>query len=319
MAAGSLQCFGPQLYYVTFTTSHYFSYRYICVSGFSPDRPLPVFSLLCNFLYFQTSHRSCCLICLLSRGAWLLLTGTPPNGAQRLACTTLALFCLHHLLPFPRISLPTLLAFIEFLTFNSLSVPTIENYISSIKSHFNLAALSVSVFTSPQLALVLSSLEKNAVPLAPHKPIFSPSQLLLLFRAISLLPLATLYSMAFSLAFLAMLRISNLALLNSSSFDPHRHPCRGIFLSLLVNWSSSCIGPRPFSAIIKPLTFSSFLFRALLCALFKLCLFFSAPFRSVLRILYSLIILLAALCSLLKVTFAGSSGLLSSLWVLTLL
>jgi hypothetical protein len=58
----------------------YFAYRYTCVSGFSPDRPLPVFSLLCYFLYFQTSHHSCCLICLLSRGAWLLLTGPLLKG-----------------------------------------------------------------------------------------------------------------------------------------------------------------------------------------------------------------------------------------------
>jgi hypothetical protein len=59
-----------------------------------------------------------------------------------------------------------------------------KNYISSIKSSFNLAALSVSVFTSPQLALVLSSLEKNSIPLVSHKPIFSPPQLLLLFSVI---------------------------------------------------------------------------------------------------------------------------------------
>jgi hypothetical protein len=177
-----------------------------------------------------------------------------------------------------------------------------------------LAALSVSVFTSPQLGLVLSSLEKNAVPLAPHKPIFSPSQLQLLFRAISLLPLAPPYSMAFSLAFLAMLRISNLAPLNSSSFDPHRHPRPGDLsissgrLVFFLRWIKTL---QRYNQTAHIPLFS--IPGSPLCPLQA----FTLLQRSFLvRSSFSLIVLLAVLCSLLKVTFAGLS---SSLWVLTLL
>jgi hypothetical protein len=49
--------------------------------------------------------------------------------AQRQACLTLAMFCAYFSLPFPSISLPVLLFFLEFLYFNRLSVPTIKNYV----------------------------------------------------------------------------------------------------------------------------------------------------------------------------------------------
>jgi hypothetical protein len=83
--------------------------------------------------------------------------------------------------------------------------------------------LLLSVFSSPQLSLFITSLEKNSPTVLPHKPIFTPSQLLFLLLRTSSLPLHALYRSAFSLAILAMLRISNLVPPTSSSFDPLRH------------------------------------------------------------------------------------------------
>jgi hypothetical protein len=102
-----------------------------------------------------------------------LATSYQPStlAAHRLACITLARFCHHHRLPFPSITISILLAFLEFLHSSSLSVPTIKNYISSIKARFQLAGLDVSPFLSPHLSL--SSLVKNAPPVVPNKPIFS--------------------------------------------------------------------------------------------------------------------------------------------------
>jgi hypothetical protein len=91
----------------------------------------------------------------------------------------------------------------------------------------------------------ITSLEKNAPPSSPSKPIFSPSQLLRLLHSTSALPLHALYHVAFSFAFLAMLRISNLAPSSSSSFDPLRHFRRedvtlsSSSLSIHLRWSKT--------------------------------------------------------------------------------
>jgi integrase len=138
-----------------------------------------------------------------------------------------------------------LVSFIHFLSLNSLQVPTIKNYISSIKSRFRSSSLSCGVFDSPSLAASITSLEKNAPPSSPSKPIFSPSQFLRLLHSTSSLPLHALYHVAFSFAFLAMLRISNLAPSSSSSFDPLCHFRRGDVtlssssLSIHLRWSKT--------------------------------------------------------------------------------
>jgi hypothetical protein len=110
---------------------------------------------------------------------------------------------------------------VHFLSLNS--VHTIKNYISSIKSHFRSSSIPVQVFSSPQLLLSIVSLEKNSPTSPPFKPIFTPSQLLFRLHSTSSLPLHTIYHVAFSFAFLAMLGISNLAPSTSSSFDPLHH------------------------------------------------------------------------------------------------
>jgi hypothetical protein len=78
---------------------------------------------------------------------------------------------------------------------------------------------------------------------------FTPSLFVHLLHSTSSLPLDTLYHVAFSFAFLAMLRISNLAPSSSSSFDPLCHFRRGDVtlssssLSIHLRWS------KPFSGI----------------------------------------------------------------------
>jgi hypothetical protein len=161
-----------------------------------------------------------------------LLTAYRPStrAAHRLATMALALFCHHFSLPFPLVSLPTLLTFLEFLAASGLYVPTIKNYFSAVKSHFRAASIPILPFLSPHLALAISSLEKNSPPSLPSKPVFTPSQLIALFSRLSTLPLHALYRVAFS--FLAMLRISNNAPSSSSSFDPLQHLRRGVGVSL---------------------------------------------------------------------------------------
>jgi hypothetical protein len=98
-------------------------------------------------------------------------------GAQKNAVSALAIFCLYYALQFPLITLHVLLSFIEFLLDSSLSVPTIKNYISAIKSSFKLHNVPIQPFLSPQLTLTLASLNKNWVPNLSLKPVISPFQL----------------------------------------------------------------------------------------------------------------------------------------------
>jgi hypothetical protein len=139
----------------------------------------------------------------------------------------LALFCLYYDVSFPAVHVFTLLSFLEFLIYSQLLVPTVRNYVTSIKSCFKLNNVSIHSFDSPQLTLALPSLSKNWVPNVSLKPVFTPSQFIQLIAQVSHLPLHLLCKNAFLLGFLGMLRISNVAPASRASFDPLRHMRRG--------------------------------------------------------------------------------------------
>jgi hypothetical protein len=128
---------------------------------------------------------------------------------------------------FPVISVFTLLSFIEFLMDNNLSVPTVKNYVSSIKSAFKTTNVPISAFESPQLTLALSSLSKNWRPPISIKPVLSPSQFSQIIHNSRRLPLHQFYILSFLFGYMALLRISNVAPTSRSTFDPLRHLRRG--------------------------------------------------------------------------------------------
>jgi integrase len=163
------------------------------------------------------------------------------------------LFCLYYDLPFPSISIHTLLSFIEFLNDNSLSVPTIRNYVSSIKSKFLASSIPVGVFDSPQCTLTLTSLSNNWTPSLTIKPVLNPTQFSRLVARASSLPLHVFYRVAFIFAYMALLCISNIA---PPSFDPLRHlhwgdvTIHSKFLQINLRWTKTLQKYRQ-SAIIK--------------------------------------------------------------------
>jgi integrase len=139
----------------------------------------------------------------------------------------LALFCLYNDLSFPGIHIYTLLSFMEFLLDSGLSIPTVKNYISSVKSSFKASNISIQVFESPQLALAMSSLSKSWRPEVSAKPVLSPQQFSMLILQCARLPLHKFYINAYLLGFMALLRISNVASPSRAGFDPFRHLRRG--------------------------------------------------------------------------------------------
>jgi integrase len=139
----------------------------------------------------------------------------------------LASFCIYYDVAFPLIGIHTLLAFIEFLISSDLAVPTVKNYVSSIKTYFKCNGVNIEVFNSHQLALTLSSLTKNYSPPVSLKPIFSPQQFVQLIKFSNQLPLHNLYKIAFIFGYLALFCISNVAPTSFAAFDPLRHLRRG--------------------------------------------------------------------------------------------
>ena len=111
------------------------------------------------------------------------------------------------------ISRSSVLAFIEFLCFNNLSLHSILAYLSSIKSKFKALSLPLSPFTHHSMALALRSIALN-VP----KGIFdiqSPSSII---YSCSSLPLGPIYKALFLTAFFAFFRLSNLVPSSASSY-----------------------------------------------------------------------------------------------------
>jgi hypothetical protein len=68
------------------------------------------------------------------------------HSAHRTAVTALAMFCTYYDVSFPAIGKHTLLSFIKFLINSNLSVPTVKNYVSSIKSFFQSKLLTLASF-----------------------------------------------------------------------------------------------------------------------------------------------------------------------------
>jgi hypothetical protein len=167
------------------------------------------------------------------------------HKAHRTACVALALFTLFYDLAFPNITIFTLLSFIEFLNDNNLTVPTIKNYVSSIKTKFSSCNISVEVFLSPQCTLTLSSLSKNYSPPISIKPVFTPQQFVCLVTQSVRMPLHIFYSTAFIFAYLALLRISNVAPPSAANFDLRRHLPRGdviihpCYLTIHLRWTKT--------------------------------------------------------------------------------
>jgi hypothetical protein len=146
---------------------------------------------------------------------------------QRTAAVAMAVFCLYHDIPFPGVSVFTILAYIEFLFDNGISVPTIKNYVSALKSMFKLHNVSHGPFDSPQVSLALLSLTKNTIPAPINKPILAPHQFCSLVNQTVRFPLHLFYKISFLFGYFALLRISNVAPISKVAFDPLRHLRRG--------------------------------------------------------------------------------------------
>jgi integrase len=137
------------------------------------------------------------------------------------------------------------LAYIEFLLYSELSVATIKNYLSSLKTRLNNLGINTAAFNSPKITTSIQSIEKNAKIPFKNKPILVPSQIRALYLQAERLPLKAFIRVAILLAYMAFLRISNLAPKSIHEFDILRDIRRGDVtvtkngINIFIRWAKS--------------------------------------------------------------------------------
>ena len=145
-------------------------------------------------------------------------------------------------------SLDLLLAFIECLSFNNLSVSTIKNYVSAIKQQFQKFNLPLEQFQSQKIVLMYKSLQINRPLKVTIRGVITISILKQIIQQCQSLQFPALYKALFLTAFYSFLRISNFAAETVSQFDVSRNLIRNdvIFSApgahIIIRWTKTLQG-----------------------------------------------------------------------------
>ena len=197
---------------------------------------------------------------LLSRAGNRINTAFRPKTARTHTShlTTFLQFLQFINLEVPNISHCTILAFIELLQYNGLSVGSIEAYISSLRSQFRLLNLPTHPLTHHSVHLAIRSISLNVPSIRKVKGIFDIQSLTAIVTICDKTPLGYIYKPVFLLAFFAFLRLSNLVPPSLSSFSSSTHLCRGDliihpqFATLILKWSKTLQKQSQFATVNIP-------------------------------------------------------------------
>jgi len=139
--------------------------------------------------------------------------------------------------------LDLLLAFIECLSFNKLSVSTIKNYVSAVKQQFQKFNLPLEQFQNHKIYLMYRSLQINRPLKVTVRGIITISILKQIIQQCQSLQFPALYKALFLTAFYSFLRISNFAAEAAGQFDRSRNLIRNdvIFAApgahIIIRWT----------------------------------------------------------------------------------
>ena len=136
-------------------------------------------------------------------------------------------FCVYESCSVHSVSIHLLLAFLEFLNFNSISYAGTTNRISAIKTTMSNLGLDVSAFFDPRVKVFTRALMRSR-PLNPNiKAIIDIPMLTKIITHCDRLYFGMVYKAAFLLSFFSFLRISNVVPHSISSSDPLKQLARG--------------------------------------------------------------------------------------------
>ena len=121
------------------------------------------------------------------------------------------------------ISIDEIMAYMEYLVENGVSVNMVANNISAIKAMFVMYGLPHPLLQHPRVHYFIKSLKINRPLSVTSRNIMSLPELTELVKLCDSLPIGSPFKAIFRIAFFCFLRISNLVPQSLSHFDPSRH------------------------------------------------------------------------------------------------
>ena len=132
-------------------------------------------------------------------------------------------FCLCSGVDLCSLDLSCVIAYLEFLVKNKVSVNMIANHVSALKAQFIMYGLPFHILQHPKIRYFQKSLKINRPPSSVTRNIISLPILSTLVHQCSTIPFGRVFKSIFLIAFFGFLRVSNLAPHAIPAFDPTRH------------------------------------------------------------------------------------------------
>ena len=120
-----------------------------------------------------------------------------------------------------------ILAFLEYLLDNSLSVANICNYLAGLRTMFIIHNLPTHPFRDEKIQMFVKSVKINRPLLIKTNSIFTEQMLLDIIATTETLEFSEIFLSVDLLAFFSFLRLSNMVPHEKNGFDPSRHLARG--------------------------------------------------------------------------------------------
>ena len=126
-----------------------------------------------------------------------------------------------------QVNVDTILAFLEYLVDNSLSVANICNYLAGLRTMFIKNNLPTHPFRDEKIQMFVKSVKINRPLLVKTNSIFTEQMLLDIIAATETLEFSEIFLSVYLLAFFSFLRLSNMVPHAKNGFDPSQHLARG--------------------------------------------------------------------------------------------
>ena len=130
-----------------------------------------------------------------------------------------------HQLPLHHVD--SVLVFLEFLVQNGSKSHTLTSYVSVLNHYFKLFDIQTWGICHRKVHLFIKSVSMNSVYSPTFKALITIPILQKIVQVCDTIAYGQVYKASFLLAFFAFLRLSNIAPVSSTSFDPSRHFLRG--------------------------------------------------------------------------------------------
>ena len=119
------------------------------------------------------------------------------------------------------------IAYLQFLTTNGSSAPTLVNHLSAIKANLAIYGLPTQIFHDPRIKYFQKSITLHRPFKAALKSIINIDTLQLIVRLCDSTYMGHVFKAVYTVAFFSLLRLSNLVPHSTKLFSPLYHLARG--------------------------------------------------------------------------------------------